>query len=227
MPSRLTVALRVLAVVLAVAALATGSACSSGGSKKPGPSSGPPSTTPTTAVAPLKVTASAATVNSMRDPAPGFPDDLRDQVLATLTSYLSSAIAAPLRTAQPSAGLDGVFTADALARLVPGGPDRAAMIEEPTVAAGTVTADTATATLVALAGQNGEIGMVNANVTLTITATNGGSRVQVARTGDLVLVPASGGWRIDSYDLSTKRDTVPPPTTTTTAPTTTTKKKKK
>ncbi|HZQ26731.1 MAG TPA: hypothetical protein VFA94_03430 [Acidimicrobiales bacterium] len=209
--------------VLVAAALITASACSSGGGKKAAPPR--PPTTTTTAAAPLKVTASAATVDSMRDPAPPFPDDLRDQVLATLTSYLSAGIAAPLRTAQPSAGLDGVFTADALARLAPGGPDRAALIEEPAPVAGTVHPDTATATLVALAGQNGEIGMVNANVTLTVTATNGGSRVQIARTGDLVLVPAAGGWRIDSYDMSTKRDTAPAPVPSTT--TTTAKAKKK
>jgi hypothetical protein len=207
---------------LALASLVAGSACSSGHSTAT-PSKGPAATT-TTAPPAIKVTAASTRVDSMRDPAPGFPDSLRDQVLTTLTAYVTSGVVAPLRTAQPSAGLESVFTPDALARLAAGTPERAALLEEPAGGPYAVSPDELGAHLVALVGQNGDVGLVHALVTFTVTASSAAGRTQVARTGDLVLVPVEGAWRIDSFDLSAKRDTLPPPTTTTGAPTTVKKK---
>jgi hypothetical protein len=207
---------------LAVASLVAGPACSSGHKTAATPKA--PATTTTTAPPAIAVAAASTRIDSMRDPAPGFPDSLRDQVLNTLTAYVTNGVVAPLRTAQPSAGLEAVFTPEALARLAPGTPDRAALLEEPAGGPYAVSPNELGAHLVALVGQNGDVGLVHAQVTFTVTASTPATRTQVARTGELVLVPVEGGWRIDAFDLSAKRDTVPPPTTTTVVPTTAKKK---
>lgn len=157
------------------------------------------------------VTVLAAHVQAMAAQAPPFPDDVKAAVGASLDAYLDKAVVAPLRTGEPAgAGLDGVFTAAALARLASPGPDRAAVLEEGAPLAGKVRQDRANASLTALTGPGGEVVLVTAQLDLahTVDTEGGAGSVAVVRSGEVVLVPADG-WRIDAYDLRTARDTQP------------------
>ena len=153
----------------------------------------------------------AADVQAMAAQAPPFPDDVKAAVSASLDAYLDQAVVGPLRTGKPAgAGLDGVFTAAALARLTGPGPDRAAMLEEGAPLAGKVRQERANASLTALTGPGGEVVLVTAQLDLahTVDTKGGAGSVAVVRSGEVVLVP-DGGWRIDAYDLRAARDTQP------------------
>jgi hypothetical protein len=58
--------------------------------------------------------------------------------------------------------------------------------------------------------------MVSASIDIALLFTMPTGALRIGRTGELVLVPVPGGWRIDSYDVVTKRDSAPPPPATTT-----------
>jgi hypothetical protein len=176
----------------------------------------PPSITTTTAPAPLKLAAAAIDVHSMRTEPTPLPDAVRDQVLATLDTYVAAAVLDPLLTGVPPVGLDSVFTPVALARLAPGTPDRAALVEDTRPAPGTVAPEKTGVVLSALAAEDGAIGMVSASIDIALLFTMPTGALRIGRTGELVLVPVPGGWRIDSYDVVTKRDSAPPPPATTT-----------
>lgn len=157
------------------------------------------------------VTVLATDVQAMAAQAPPFPDDVKAAVSASLETYLDKAVVGPLRTGTPAgAGLDGVFTAAALARLTAPGPDRAAVLEEGAPLAGKVRQERANASLTALTGPGGEVVLVTAQLDLahTVDTEGGAGSVAVVRSGEVVLVP-DGGWRIDAYDLRTARDTQP------------------
>ena len=201
----------------ALVALASFTACSGGGGH-PKAAAAPTSTT----LAPIGVTITKAD---------GVPDPVKVAVQHTLDAWLQTAVVAPLRTGTAPAGLDTIFTAAALARV--GGPDHAALVEDgasalaappgtnastPAAAAapgGTVTQDAAEVTLVPLVGPDGNLTVVDATITISLTVTSAGGRVAAVRTGDLVLTTGDP-WKIDSYDIVSKHDTLPPPATTTT-----------
>ncbi|HEV7887417.1 MAG TPA: hypothetical protein VGO92_07655 [Acidimicrobiales bacterium] len=207
--------------VLACVALSLGllAACSDGGrEKKAAPV---PSTTTTTAPPEFKLVVGSVDVQTMTPGADKLPDDVRAQVTATLSTYLAQAVVAPLQTGVAAVGLDAVFTPVALARLAAGTPDRAALVEEPPAAAGTVAPDKEDVSLTVLIGQAGETAVVSATLDLAVVLTTSTGRIRIGRTGEVLLVPMPGGWRIDGYDVAAKRDTLPPPP----APTTTTGKK--
>jgi hypothetical protein len=206
-----------LALVVVAVALVV-SACSHDKKAAPPPKL-PPSTT-TTTLPEFKLVVASVDVQSMRAEPVKLPDEVRAQVRATLSNYLEKAVVEPLRTGQAAVGLDAVFTPVALARLGPGTPDRAALVEDPPgVGTGAVAPDKGDISLTALADQGGEIAVVTAKLDLAVVLSTGSTQVRIDRAGEVVLMPMPGGWRIDSYDLVTKRDTVPPPapTTTTTA----------
>ena len=79
----------------------------------------------------------------------------------------------------------------------------------------TVSQETAEVTLVPLVGPDGNLTVVDATITISLTVTSAGGRVAAVRTGDLVLTTGDP-WKIDSYDIVSKHDTLPPPATTTT-----------
>jgi hypothetical protein len=211
----------VLGLGLAAAALP---ACSHGSAGK---AKGPASTTTTTAApAAFNVTVTGAEVQSMHAPSQPFPADVRTAVSAVLNDYIQHSLVLPLRLVAAPTGLDGDFTAGALARVGPGSPDRAALVEDP--ALGTPGANLVpekhTAALTALAAQDGTVVAVTATVDIAVVAVSAAGRVRIERTGDLVLIPGPGGWRIDTYDVAAKHDSVPPPPP---PPPTTAKKKGK
>jgi hypothetical protein len=193
---------RIVAGAGVLAALVLLVACDRGG--KPEGSAGPSSTATTALPVPsirFAVTP-ASGVESMLARAVGLPGD----VVAPLDAWVAQGMVAPLTSGQPAAGLDASFTPVALARLAAGSPDSVALLEEP-VAAG-VEPEKASVTLAGLEGKDGVIAVVSASVDLSYVVVSPGSRVRVVRTGEVVLLTTPAGWRIDSFDVVTKRDTV-------------------
>jgi len=137
-------------------------------------------------------------------------------VLDTLNKYLDAAILTPLRTGGPAGDLTPFFNAPALERVVPGGPDRFVFIDENLPPVSALRSERAVAGLTALAGTDGTVSVVTAGLELRLIGHVGGTPVTIARTGELVLMPEGGKWRIDAYDMSVTR-TFAEETTTTTA----------
>lgn len=174
------------------------------------------STTSTTAVPEVKVTVAVAAVESMRPEPVAFPDDLRAAVVAALDAWVGAGMVAPLLTGQPPVGLDTAFTPGALARLTPGSPDRASLLEETRPSEGALEPEKATVSLTGLADGAGHVGLVTASIDVSVVFVSPTGSIRTARTGEVTLVPVADRWLIDSYDVVTKRDTVPPPQATTT-----------
>lgn len=203
--------MRTAALVLALGlAGGTLSACSHGSSTAKRPAS---TTTTTAAPAAFNVTVTAAEVQSMHAPSQPFPADVKAAVAAVLNDYIQHSLVLPLRLVAAPTGLDGDFTSGALARLVPGSQDRAALVEDPALGTpgSNVVPEKHTAALTALAAQDGTVVAVSATVDIAVVAISAAGRIRIERTGDLVLIPFTGGWRIDTYDLAAKHDSVPPP----------------
>jgi hypothetical protein len=139
-------------------------------------------------------------------------------VLATLNRYLELAVLTPLRSGGPAGDLTPVFTPLSVRQVMTVGPDRAAFIDEGLAAPATdIREDTGVATLTALAGADGAMSVVAANLNLKLTGLVGGAPMSLERAGELVLMPDSGGWRIDAWDLKVTRRLADLTTTTTAA----------
>lgn len=197
----------VAAAVLAVALVALGG-CSDGDGGRAGPQGGGATTSPPTAGARFAFTLVAADVQAMAPQAPPFPEEVKGAVTSSLDTWLGNGVVTPLRSGKPPAGLEGAFTARALARLAAPGADRAALLEEGAPLSGEVTQDRAGARLTALTAPGGEVAVVTAQIDVAHTVRAGGQAVAVVRAGEVVLVPDGGAWRIDAYDVRTSRDTV-------------------
>lgn len=193
----------VLAVVLSAA-------CSS--SKDPGGLVDPSPPPPTALPSATSFSVTGATVESVAQPPPPFPDDVKAAVRATLDRYLQDAVLTPLRTGQRAGDLGPIFTGPARARV--DGADRAALVDEGLPPAADVRADAATVGLAALAGGDSAVTVVTAALDLRVQ-TGGSDPVTIVRGGHLVLVPDGGGWKIDGYDVRTTRDSAGGATTTT------------
>lgn len=137
-------------------------------------------------------------------------------VLATLNRYLDAGVLTPLFSGGPAGDLTPLFTSPAVDR-VDKGPDRAAFIDENLPPTTDVHADAVVANLTALAGTDGTVSVVSATLDLRLTGRANGVPVTVRRTGDVVLLPDSGTWKIDAYDISATRTLGDAPATTTTA----------
>lgn len=139
--------------------------------------------------------------------ATSLPGSVLNGVLVTLNRYLDGAVIAPMRSGRVAADLPSIFTASAAQRL--GGPDRATLVEE--VAPGASrrgSVDDASARLTGLRESGGSILMVAAKVDVVLRTGASGAETRVARSGELVLVPDGGAWRIDGYDLRVTREPV-------------------
>ncbi len=135
--------------------------------------------------------------------------------LDTLNRYLEAAVLTPLRTGGPAGDLAPLFTPPAAAKVTVVGPDRSAFIDEGLPPLSDVHKEAAVAQLTALAGSDGAMSVITAGLDLRLTAHVGGEPVAIQRTGELVLMPEAGGWRIDAYELKVVR-TLDEDTTTTT-----------
>lgn len=136
-------------------------------------------------------------------------------VLATLNAYLDAAVLRPLFTGGPAGDLAPLFMSPAVDRVTTGA-DRAAIIDEGLPPTDDVRSERAVATLTALAGSDGVVSVVSATLDLRLSGSSNGAPVTVTRTGDLVLLPDGGTWKIDAYDIQARR-TVGDAVTTTTA----------
>jgi hypothetical protein len=138
--------------------------------------------------------------------ATSLPGPVLNGVLATLNRYLDGAVVSPMRSGRAAADLPGIFTATAAQRLA--GPDRATLVEEVEPGAGRGRVDDASARLTGLLDSGGSILMVAAKVDVVLRTGASGAETRVARSGELVLVPDGGAWRIDGYDLRVTREPV-------------------
>jgi hypothetical protein len=136
-------------------------------------------------------------------------------VLATLNRYLDEDVVRPLRTGGPAGDIAPLFSGPAAGRVVPGGPDRFAFVDENLPPLIGLRADAAVATLTGLAGTDGVMSVVTAGLDLRLAGTVNGAPVTVVRTGELVLLPEAGVWRIDAYDVKVTRTIAQDATTTT------------
>ncbi|MDQ3643334.1 MAG: hypothetical protein M3450_18170, partial [Actinomycetota bacterium] len=65
------------------------------------------------------------------------------------------------------------------------------------------------------AGPDGIMSVVTAGLDLRLIGHINGALVRVTRTGELVLMPEGGTWRIDAYDIQVTRTLADDTTTTT------------
>lgn len=137
-------------------------------------------------------------------------------VLDTLNRYLEAAVLTPLRTGGPAGDLAPLFNRPAYERVAPGGADRFAFIDENLPPVSDLRSERSVAGLTALAGRDGAVSVVTAGLELRLIGHIAGAPVTVVRTGELVLMPGGGTWRIDAYDIRVVR-TIAEDTTTTTA----------
>ena len=166
--------------------------------------------TTTTAPAEFSFTVTGTEVHAMSPEPPAFPDDVSGAVRTSLDTWLGAAIVGPLRTGKPPSGLDAVFTAPALGKVTATGADRSAMVEQGAPLTGEVEQDRANARLTALTGPDGKVELVTAQIDVAHAVTSGDGFVDIVRGGEVVLVPDAGTWRIDAFDVETKRDTRAP-----------------
>ena len=137
--------------------------------------------------------------------APG--DDVIAAVKATMDAYLAQAVVGPLFSGQPVVDLSGVLSAAALQRFQEDPAARATLADEglPPASKG-ITATRANMELRSVAGPDGVPAVVAARLDLLVHAVGPTLDVDINRYGDVTLVADEGGWRIDSFQLKTTRD---------------------
>lgn len=138
-------------------------------------------------------------------------------VLDTLNRYLEAAVLTPLRSGGPAGDLAPLFTPLSVAPVLTVGPDRFTFIDENLPPATDLRAESAVATLTALAGTDGSISVVTAVLDLRLTGRVEGAPLSLHRAGELVLMPEGRTWRIDAWDLRVTRRLADVTTTTTAA----------
>jgi hypothetical protein len=72
-------------------------------------------------------------------------------------------------------------------------------------ATGSITSSSADTAFTALADTSGRIVLVSASVSLNLQNPVSGGTLHVVRTGDLLLAPDGGPWKIAGYDLQVLR----------------------
>lgn len=191
---------------VAVTAAAVAIAPSAGAAKKP--------------KAVVTMTPGDVTVYKTGDAPDTLPDDVRTAVMATLSGYVDAATVKPLQkgTRASDAALAATLAPAVSARLA--GADRAVLVDEglpKSTAKVTVTATPVA--LTALADGAGSIVVVTAKLDQVATTKTKKGKVSITRSGELVLEPDNGSWKITGYTLTVDRVGKGVPTTTaTTAP---------
>lgn len=195
-------------LVVAVLAVAGASGCSGDDDDKKdaAPVGGAPKATTPAPEPVFGFTISAAEVQFSSPEARPFPEDVKAAVKTSLDTYLANGVVTPLKTGQPPSGLEGVFTAAAGARIAAGQPDRLALLEEGQPVAGEVVQDRADARLTALLDTAGVVTVVVSQFDLAVTVKSKDTTLSIVRNGEVALMLENDVWRIDSFDLSTARD---------------------
>ncbi len=164
---------------------------------------------------PVTFTGTAFNLHTAGSVPPAASDAAWAGVLETLNRYLEAAVLQPLRSGGPAGDLTPLFTSPAVQRVMAVGPDRVAFIDENLPPVSDLRQEAAVAGLNGLAGPDGVLSVVTADLDLRLIGHVGGARVRVVRTGELVLVPQGGSWRIDAYDIRVTRAVGENTTTTT------------
>jgi len=183
---------------------------------QPGPTSTQGAVPPSAAsvpAGPLAITGAGFDVHTAGKVSQATFDATWAGVLSTLNRYLEAAVLTPLRSGGPAGDLGPLFTSLADDRAT--GADRAAFVDEGLPAASDVQSEAAVATLTALGGADGTVSVVSASLNLRLKAQAAGAPLTVSRTGELVLLPDGGTWRIDAYDIRVSRTVADTATTTT------------
>jgi hypothetical protein len=171
---------------------------------------------PTTAAPAIRLAVSGADVAATRGPAPAFPAAVQTGVMGTLDKWVEGGVVTALRSGV-AGDIGGLFTADVTPRLT--GPDRVALVDEGLPRANAIRPAAQTVALTALTGADGSVELVTARVDLRLDVAAPDGPYTVAHSGELVLAPDAGGWRIAGYDLRAVRQDTSGTTTTTTATT--------
>ena len=197
---------RLPALLLAlVVVAAAGTGCSKGSGDGAGRAGGNRPTT--TALAPPPVL--AVTITGVDPNATAPPNDATvAAVKATLDAWMAGAVVGPLYTGQAAGDLSGVFTPAALERLAADPAARATLVDEGLPPASTqITAERANVGLSSVAGTDGAVGVVAAQLDIRLRAVGPELDVDINHYGEVVLVPETDGtWRIDSFAVETARD---------------------
>jgi len=164
---------------------------------------------------PIAFTGAAFALHTAGKVSPAAFDAAWAGVLDTLNRYLEAAVLTPLRSGGPAGDLTPLFTRPAVDRVLPGGADRFAFIDENLPPVSDLRKEAAVAGMNALAGPDGAMSVVTAGLDLRLIGHVDGAKVTVVRTGEVVLVPDGGSWRIDAYDLKVVRTLAEDTTTTT------------
>jgi hypothetical protein len=170
----------------------------------------------------VRISPGEVTVYKVGDAPDTIPDDVRAAVMSAVTQYVNAATVAPLRkgAAADDAVLATMLAPSVAARLA--GPDRAVLVDEGLPkAASKIVVSTAPVTLTGLADGAGNIVVVTANVDATTKTTTAKGKLSITRTGELVLEPDNGTWKISGYSLIVDRvgkSVRPTPTTVPAAP---------
>ncbi len=175
----------------------------------------PATTAPVPPPLPIAFTGTGFDLHTAGPVGPAAFDAAWAGVLDTLNRYLEAGVLTPLRSGGPAADLTPLFTPSAAERVIPGGADRFAFIDENLPPVSDVRAESAVAGLTALAGPDGIMSVVTAGLDLRLIGHINGALVRVNRSGELVLMPEGGTWRIDAYDISVTRTLADETTTTT------------
>jgi len=197
--------------VVSVLALAT-AGCSD--SKKPDATSGRSGASGPERAGPIGFGVTGLNVEAGKPPPPEVVEQAKAGAVSTLNRYLQVAVIDPLGTGSAVGDLSPVLTASVAKQLA--GPDRAALLDEGLPKLDNIKADRAGVNLTVMAGQSGEVVMVGAEIELKLLGKAQGTPLTVTRTGEFLLVPADGTWKIDGYEIRVTRDT-PAGITTTTA----------
>lgn len=194
-PRKLMVSLVALVVLLG--------ACSK--DDKDEPRAQPSTTTTTAPPGPPTLAWTFGDLDAHGTAAPG--DDVVAAVKTTLDNYLAQAVVAPLYTGQPVVDLSTVLSPAALERFNADPAARATLVDEGMPpATEKITAERANAQLASVAGPDGIPAVIGARLDLLVHAVGPNLDVDINRFGDVTLVAEEGGWRIDSFQLRTDRN---------------------
>lgn len=152
----------------------------------------------------VKIAPGEVTVYKTGDAPDALPPDVQSAVMTTLTGYLNAATVTPLKTGTADdAALGATLAPPVVARLA---TDRSVLVDEGLPkSVGKIKVSGAPVALTALADGSGTVVVVTANLDTTTKAKTAKGPLSIKRSGELVLEPDSGAWKITGYTLNVDR----------------------
>jgi len=154
----------------------------------------------------VKIAPGDTTVHATGGGPDALPGEVTTGVMAAIDGYLADAAARPLQKGRPGdeARLATVLSPAVMARLA--GPDRTVLVDEGLPkATGAVKVTAKPVVLTGLADGSGKVVVVTAGLATTTRTRTAKGPVTITRTGDLVLRPDDGTWKIVGYALTVDR----------------------